>query len=297
MSEFTDTGERVASQTAETTTATAALAAEDTRKAKHPVALAFQQISLRSSSTAHSTTSNVQSRIMELAWRQKYSQASAYPFEGGMRVPGDDAVRPVNITVEQKQCGEQDGTGTGAVVWNAAHVLASFLCKESQRGTNHILPSSRVCDLGCGTGLTGLLAAKFCTEATVMCTDIGPVLELTLRNVATNSIPNVAVSEYWWGSGTLGKSCFDVILIADCILPKLYPISPLVEALDELLSDSGVCFVSYEHRVWWEYDPREKFRELCEGKGLVVERITEDRLDDLYRGDDLYVWAVKRYTK
>ena len=36
------------------------------------------------------------------------------------------------------------------------------------------------------------------------------------------------VCEYWWRSGKMNEQ-FDVILVSDCVLPKLYPIAPLVE--------------------------------------------------------------------
>jgi len=127
-------------------------------------------------------------------------------------------------------------------------------------------------------------------------------LELTRRNVDNNVRSNNitsknTIAEYWWGSGTLGHAQFDVLLIADCILPKLYPVGPLVDAIAELMAATGVCFVSYEHRLWHEFDPRHKFRELCEGKGLKVDKVSEDRLDDVYRGDDIEVWCVRWAVK
>ena len=110
------------------------------------------------------------------------------------------------------------------------------------------IEGKKIADLGTGTGLTGLVALHLGARE-VTFTDVGPVLELTRENLSSNCTDILAskasVSEYWWGSGTLGKHCYDMILVADCILPKLYPIEPLVAAIDELLvqGNAGACFV------------------------------------------------------
>jgi len=138
---------------------------------KHPVALAFQEITTRTACTSSATTPNIESRILELAWRQKHSHSPLYPFSSNIKPQS----HPITLNLSQQQCGEQDGTGTGAVVWNAAHVLAEFLCKSSRGGESVIQVSDRVCDIGCGTGLTGLVAAKLAGEGSVVFSDCGPV--------------------------------------------------------------------------------------------------------------------------
>ena len=273
---------------------------------RHPAALAFQS----SSASALSSSSKISRKINELGWRQVHSHSEHYPFSSSSA--------GINLRVRQKQCGEQDGTGTGAVVWNAAHVLSTYLC-----GNPASVIGKRIMDLGTGTGLTGLVALHL-GASDVTLTDIGPVLDLTRENVASNVSDSLSakasVSEYWWGSGALGKHCFDVVLVADCILPKLYPIAPLVDAIDELLveGEGGVCFVSYEHRTWHEFDPREEvricnetvpyseqypnlslrsssssqFRALCEDKNLSTTSIPSHQLGSV--AEDITIWRVVR---
>jgi SAM-dependent methyltransferase len=122
-----------------------------------------------------------------------------------------------------------------------------------------------------------------------------------------NNCP-IVVKKYWWGDGTcfVGEttdSC-NVILVADCVLPKLYPIGPLVDAIDELLphsssdadDDHGIAILSYEHRYYPDYDPRVKFRELAMAKNLTVTVIPTDELHPIYCVDDIEIWKVQRQT-
>jgi hypothetical protein len=100
---------------------------------------------------------------------------------------------------------------------------------------------------------------------------------------------------YWWGDDSLkAKSC-DLVLVADCVLPKLYPIAPLVQAIDELLETSeAMAILSYEYRYYPEYDPGEKFRELATTRGLEVNVVERGQLDPVYCVDDIEIWHVRR---
>jgi ribosomal protein L11 methylase PrmA len=126
----------------------------------------------------------------------------------------------------------------------------------------------------------------------------------------------IVIKKYWWGDGTcfVGEtmnSCH-VILVADCVLPKLYPIGPLVDAIDELLphssstndkndnrnspdaADDGIAILSYEHRYYPDYDPRVKFLELAMAKNLTVKVIPTDELHPIYCVEDIEIWKVQR---
>ena len=79
---------------------------------------------------------------------------------------------------------------------------------------------------------------------------------------------------------------------------KLYPIAPLVQAIDELLvSPNSVAILSYEHRYFPEYDPRDKFCELASSRGLEVKTISTDKLHPVYSVDDIEIWHVKRQVR
>lgn len=76
---------------------------------------------------------------------------------------------------------------------------------------------------------------------------------------------------------------------------KLYPIAPLVQAIDELLaSPTSVAILSYEHRYYPDYDPREKFRELASMRDLKVSMVLSSEMDPVYSVDDIEIWQVER---
>jgi predicted nicotinamide N-methyase len=249
----------------------------------------------------------VRKRIQTLGWRNRYSQDEFYPIEMGAS----------NFSVLQVQRGELEGTyGTGATVWPAAVVMLKYL----ERHSESLLKGKKVIDLGAGTGVTSIAAAVLGARH-VICTDgEASVVRLAHDNIERTSQQlvgqptdpesnepsssvslNIAdckvdVQAYWWGTGTIenGDAC-DVILVADCVLPKLYPIAPLVEALDQLLvTPNAVAIFSYEHRYYPEYDPRTKFKELAAAKDLVVEVIPMEQQDPVYSVEDIEMWHVRR---
>lgn len=99
-----------------------------------------------------------------------------------------------------------------------------------------------------------------------------------------------------WNSPING-SVVDVVLVSDCVLPRLYPIAPLVDAIHQLLtmgSPKAVAILSYEHRWYPEYDPRDKFRELAHEKGMTVTVIAAHLQDPVYSTDDIEIWHVQK---
>mmetsp|Transcript_18101 Transcript_18101/g.50329 ORF Transcript_18101/g.50329 Transcript_18101/m.50329 type:complete len:143 (+) Transcript_18101:138-566(+) len=97
-----------------------------------------------------------------------------------------------------------------------------------------------------------------------------------------------------------------VILVADCVLPKLYPIAPLVQAIDECFrlrddhspspspSSPSVAILSYEHRYYPEYDPRTEFRRLAAERCLDVVTVPREEMDPVYSLEDVELWIVRR---
>lgn len=210
-------------------------------------------------------------------------------------------------------------------------VLLKYVEKLAHSNSNPFM-GRIVVDLGAGTAITTIASAMFGAKA-VWCTDgCDHVVSLAASNVhsailelggdtnhlseACNKIEHkhvaceqyevngckVMVRKYLWGDGSLSNelseftssSQFDIILCADCIVPKLYPIEPLVDALDELCTDNTVAYLSYEKRHYSEYDPGAEFLRLAKLRSLQIEVIPEEELDSMYPAPDIDVWKVTR---
>eukprot|EP00977_Amphora_coffeiformis_P003862 scaffold768_cov166-Amphora_coffeaeformis.AAC.20 len=267
----------------------------------------FAALDTEKTSGSAGASSFVQKRIQTLGWRNRFSQQDFYPV----------TVDGVEFLVRQVQRGEVDGTyGTGATVWPAAIVLMKYLEKHAE----NLIRNKRCVDLGSGTGITSIAAALLGAKE-VVCTDGEPnVVKLAVDNLervlkgfvkdasvdAENTSDTekkirgcpLSVQEYWWGSGSIqGGNHADVVLAADCVLPKLYPIGPLVDAIDELLkSPRAVAILSYEYRYYPDFDPGQEFRRLCDIKGLSVESIALSEHDSVYSVEDIEIWHVRRST-
>jgi ribosomal protein L11 methylase PrmA len=169
-----------------------------------------------------------------LKWRQQYQNSRLYPLTLGCHRDSDDRNGHSNIKKELTFCqidnGEMRGIGTGAVVWPAAHVLVKYL--EKQFNSPNQMRGQRVIDIGSGTGFVGIAAAVLGAEVVV--TDQLCVQELILSNIQrvheVDSEAQVTFAEYNWDdSAEALNPPFDLVLVSDCVLPKLYPIEPLVK--------------------------------------------------------------------
>ncbi|OQS05081.1 kinesin, partial [Thraustotheca clavata] len=197
------------------------------------------------------------SAIRALSWRDAYINQPEFCVSLGSRT----------LRVRQIANGEVNGLGTGLSVWPAACVLLKYL--EHEYG---YLKGKAVLELGCGTGVVGLAAALLGADQVVL-TDQDQVQFLIHHNAQLNHLSqDVVVATYDWGTplkGPLAQS-FDFVLISDCILPKLYPIEPLVAAILQLCAKRTTVLIAYEYRYFPEYDPKDRFWSLIHASGLVI---------------------------
>jgi ribosomal protein L11 methylase PrmA len=266
-----------------------------------PTARAFYEAFDSDSGSVNTSSKLLKKRIATLGWRNRYSQSIEHPIVCANQT----------FAVRQVQRGEVDGTyGTGATVWPAAIVLIKYLEKSG------VCSGKRVVDLGSGTGATSI-AAAFLGATSVVCTDgLEMVVQLARDNIAraqqqtTTSVTEtgkhnkraiiingcpIKVQTYSWGKDAIESfQNPGIVIVADCVLPKLYPMAPLVDALDQLLQGTGVAILSYEHRHYPDYDPRDKFRDLCGRKNLSVTSVPAEEQDEVYSVDDIEIWMVER---
>ncbi|KAL7543474.1 hypothetical protein ACHAXR_012755 [Thalassiosira sp. AJA248-18] len=239
-------------------------------------------------------------------------------------IDGDDDIEKLPIsTISEDDC----EFGTGATVWPGCIVLLKYLEKLAHDPKQvNILKGKTVADLGSGTAITSIASALLGANM-VVCTDgCDPVVDLARRNIH-DAISMLSLSAdkteikmadkqnhvdfrgckmitqlYRWGEGMQLKDVawdqhFDVILGADCIVPKLYPIEPLVDAIDELSGDETVTYLSYEQRYYQQYDPAKEFRRLAAMRNLDVEVVPDHEMHEMYPANDIQIWKVRRNNK
>lgn len=168
-----------------------------------------------------------------------------------------------DITVHATQ-----SINTGSCLWDAAIVLGSLLTDVSvfPPGFWH---GKRVCEIGAGCGVTGIVAAQL--GAKVVLTELDFELKLLERNMNDNPVrpsPHVIdgsqttgsteTKEFFWGNdpSDLGAP-FDVVLAADCVY-ELQLFDLLAKALVDITDKNTVTYFCIEHRWtdierwWWQ---------------------------------------------
>jgi hypothetical protein len=169
---------------------------------------------------------------------------------------------------------EQDKSlGKGGLCWDAAFILGEHIVQTIK---DTPLPI-RAIELGCGTGLCGLIVGKAVSNAHIVLTDLPELLLLLTRNVARNfnertnekslevagaserviqNNPNngfrgsVMASVLCWGNleqeAQHGK--FDIVFGAD-VVSTLYDPIALAETISNLSHSQSIVYVSFKERL------------------------------------------------
>ena len=233
-----------------------------------------------------------------LAWRDVFSMAPYFK----------ESVGGKPLRIKQELQGELNGFGTGLTVWPAACVLLKHLEHQTASGSRALAHTNKpfVLELGSGTGAVGIAAAMLLQAGRVVLTDMDNVRFIMEENVALARQDGVLgrnvvvdVEGYEWGqppSKTLIPSPEerypDLILVSDCILPRLYPMEPLVEALKLLSRPHTRILISYEHRHYQHFQPKQKFWNLMEATGFTLRVLNTAEYHPLYVAADIEIWEI-----
>jgi len=177
---------------------------------------------------------------------------------------------------------EQDSAlGYGGTVWDAALVLTAYLSNLKGEFT----PSTKVLELGSGTGICGLhLQRRFGCEVVV--TDLPALLPLLERNRSLNHCSNVRVAELRWESEqSLGR--FDYVLGSDLVYESaLHP--HLLNTIEA--NAGGEVILSFEMRKAEDLAAVDEMQR----RGWTAHIIEQERLRPEYRAIDI---AVVRFSR
>ena len=177
-------------------------------------------------------------------------------------------------------------SGPGGALWDAAVVLAHHLHSLQLRG-------ARGWELGAGTGLPGLAAARLGAHVTL--TDRPRALPLLRRNAEHNGL-QVTVLELEWGSTSPEWSAaeappFNLVLGADVVCHD-DSMAPLIATLRQLLRGGGEALISNKCRDEAEH----KFWEACAAE-FNVELLAEGLPAAPRDGDDLPVMLYRLWAR
>lgn len=166
-------------------------------------------------------------------------------------------------------------------LWLAAVYLSDTISKDD------IDLGNRVCELGAGAGLPGIVAGGKGCE--VVSTDWGAeeILEVIRHNFDRAKVTNYKVIGHEWGTDTTplkqaltrseegeGDGRFDSLILADTLwVTEAH--SVLLDSVFALLKPKGVAHVAAG--IHTGRGPLERFVSAAEGRGAVVEKVREVR--------------------
>ena len=167
------------------------------------------------------------------------------PKEEDVYVTKDYNFTETNTTIKLREQADYDKS-TGVAVWRGAEILCKYILQHP-----NTIKEKRICELGSGVGLCGIVSAKILNASSVLLTDGDQVVLRNLRyNIELNELDDIAkCCQLIWGKERAiefekeyGKQ--DVILASDCVYMTA-SVRPLFETVSQLLShDDGVFLVA-----------------------------------------------------
>ena len=137
------------------------------------------------------------------------------------------------------------GVGIGGATWTSGQQLCRHLATYEKRYAALRPRPLRFLELGAGTGVSGLFAAKLFPDSAAALTDLGDHLELLDANVALNELGGRVSTALldWADPGTfaaLDAFAPDVVLAADCAYHASLH-GPLVAVLKHACASGATC--------------------------------------------------------
>ncbi|PRW21012.1 hypothetical protein C2E21_8522 [Chlorella sorokiniana] len=178
----------------------------------------------------------------------------------------------------------EDLSRVGLVVWQAGFVLADLLLRRPPFGSWH---GATVLDLGCGTGLVGVLLALAGAEVTL--SDQPHVVPLADANAQANLTPGLhrwRVLPYVWGQGDAAAALLPPALVP----PPEAAYEALAATLRALAAPHTLVLLAYKRRGLQE----DRLQELLESRGFAVQEVPQGQLAEEYRGGTYCVLCCSR---
>ena len=191
-----------------------------------------------------------------------------------------------------------DSHNLGLSVWDASLVLTKFMDLHPAQYGRAKVSGKRVLELGAGCGLAGIYLATL--GASVILTDLAPILGLLQKNVNTNMggldanlRGDTLVTEFDWCHRPIPEGLvpgsFDMIIAADCVYSSAL-VEPFARSIEELAGPNTTILVATERR---DLDTHALFREsLLEG--FQIKKVPAKKLDPEYSFENSEILIMKK---
>ncbi|XP_027183049.1 protein-lysine methyltransferase METTL21D-like [Coffea eugenioides] len=142
---------------------------------------------------------------------------------------------------------------TGSWIWDAAVVLSNWISARAHQ-LDYDLSDKTVLELGAGTGLPGLTAARLGASRVVL-TDIKPLIPLLEKNVEVNGLGDrVLACQLAWGSDELPSQLnevghVDLVLLSDVFFDAA-EMGGLAKTLKKVCGKETTVWGATEVRPW-----------------------------------------------
>jgi predicted nicotinamide N-methyase len=129
----------------------------------------------------------------------------------------------------------------GEYIWPTPLFMCDFLKRNPE-----LVKGKRILELGSGTGIVGLYAAKLGATHVTLTDFIDFNIEHIKRNIKENGL-DLVTEPRWFKWGTSLREQWDVIIGSDIIYPAMDK-EALIKAIQMHLKPGGRCIVGYNDR-------------------------------------------------
>lgn len=167
-------------------------------------------------------------------------------------------------------------------LWPASLALGQWLGERRDR-----LAGRRVLDLGCGLGLTALVAASL--GGRVLGLDYEPAaLRFAAANARGNAVAGADFACMDWRAPALRTGAADLVIAGDVMYEKRFA-APVADFLDHALARDGLAWVAEPNRAVYA-----QFRELLAGRGWRMDKLRTQGIPQEERTVTVNIWEIAR---
>ncbi|KAA8915820.1 hypothetical protein TRICI_002030 [Trichomonascus ciferrii] len=221
-----------------------------------------------SSSLAWIEDSDAKEKIWALAgarMAERCGRMAAPTKTREIRIPsGSDDTEDLTISIVEPSL---TSDSLGLKIWGSSYVLSKRLLREHHQ--QHKMLHGQILELGSGTGLFGIVAAKLGYK--MYLTDLPEIVSNLQKNVDLNNQPEASIEVLDWNdpeSFALDGSKFDTVVVADPIYSSEHPqlVANMVKRYLKPTPDSRLV-VQFPQRPKYQ-DLRDEFYNLLTQQGL-----------------------------